>query len=71
MKQTYKTLTASLLCFLLGGAWLHAQISIKGKVRDAVSGDDLIGASVVMVNGGGGALTNYDGEFIIRLRHFL
>jgi len=70
MKQTYKTLTASLLCFLLGGAWLHAQISIKGKVRDAVSGDDLIGASVVLVNGGGGALTNYEGEFILKAEAF-
>ncbi|MFN0173693.1 MAG: TonB-dependent receptor domain-containing protein [Saprospiraceae bacterium] len=70
MKQTYKTLTASLLCVLLGGAWLNAQISIKGKVRDAVSGDDLIGASVVLVNGGGGALTNYDGEFILKAEAF-
>ncbi len=70
MKQIYKTLTASLLCLMLGGTWLHAQISIKGKVRDAVSGDDLIGASVVLVNGGGGALTNYDGEFILKAEAF-
>jgi hypothetical protein len=63
MKQTYKTLTAIFLCLMLGGTWLNAQISIKGKVRDAESGDDLIGASIVLVNGEGGALTNYDGEF--------
>ncbi len=66
MKQTYKTLTASLFCLLFCGTWLVAQITIKGKVRDAEGGDDLIGASVTLVNGTGGALTNYDGEFNIK-----
>ncbi len=66
MKQTYKTLTASLFCLLFCGTWLVAQITIKGKVRDAESGDDLIGASVTLVNGTGGALTNYEGEFILK-----
>ncbi|MFN0035150.1 MAG: hypothetical protein ACKVUS_08790, partial [Saprospiraceae bacterium] len=64
MKQTYKILTATFLCFLIGGTALHAQVTIKGKVRDAESGDDLIGASVAFVKGGtSGALTNYEGEF--------
>lgn len=67
MKQTYKILTTSFFFLLLGGTWLHAQISLKGKVRDAESGDDLIGASVVLANGEGGALTNYDGEFVIKV----
>jgi len=67
MKQTYKTLTASLFCLLFCGTWLVAQITIKGKVRDAEGGDDLIGASVTLVNGTGGALTNYDGEFNIKV----
>lgn len=67
MKQTYKTLIAIFLCLMLGGTWLNAQISIKGKVRDAESGDDLIGASIVLVNGEGGALTNYDGEFLLKV----
>ncbi|MDO8366618.1 MAG: TonB-dependent receptor [Saprospiraceae bacterium] len=67
MKQNYKTLTATLFCLLIGGTWLQAQISIKGKVRDAETGDDLIGASVVPVSGTGGTLTNYDGEFNLKV----
>ena len=67
MKQTYKILIASFTCLLLGGVCLNAQISIKGKVRDAGSGDDLIGASVLRVQGDGGALTNYEGEFNLKV----
>jgi len=70
MKQTYKILTASLLCLFIGSTWLNAQISIKGKVRDAESGDDLIGASVVLINGAGGTLTNYEGEFNLKADAF-
>ncbi len=66
MKQTYKTLTASLFCLALGIPWLNAQISIKGKVRDTESGDDLIGATIVHKNGEGGAMTNYEGEFSLK-----
>ena len=67
MKQTYKNLTAILLCLAIGGMSLNAQISIKGKVRDAESGDDLIGASVILLRGGtGGTLTNYEGEFLLK-----
>ncbi|MFN0213538.1 MAG: TonB-dependent receptor domain-containing protein [Saprospiraceae bacterium] len=70
MKKIYKSLTASLFCLMLGGVWLNAQITIKGKVRDAESGDDLIGASVVLVGGTGGALTNYEGEFNLKAEAF-
>lgn len=67
MKQTYKNLTAILLCLAIGGMSLNAQISIKGKVRDAESGDDLIGASVILLRGGtGGTLTNYEGTFLLK-----
>ncbi len=70
MKQTYKTLIVSFFFLLCCGAWLNAQIIIKGKVRDAESGDDLIGASVVLANGGGGVLTNYNGEFNLKAEAF-
>jgi len=70
MKQTYKILTASLFCLFIGSTWLNAQISIKGKVRDAESGDDLIGVSVVLANGTGGTLTNYEGEFNLKADAF-
>jgi outer membrane receptor protein involved in Fe transport len=67
MEQIYKILTASLFCLLFGCVCLNAQITLKGKVRDAETGDDLIGASIVLVNGEGGALTNYDGEFSLKV----
>jgi outer membrane receptor protein involved in Fe transport len=67
MEQIYKILTASLFCLLFGCVCLDAQITLKGKVRDAETGDDLIGASIVLVNGEGGALTNYDGEFSLKV----
>jgi iron complex outermembrane receptor protein len=70
MKQIYKTFIAGFLGLFLLGTGLHAQTSIKGKVRDAESGDDIIGASVVLVNGNGGALTNYEGEFTLKVQSF-
>jgi len=67
MKQTYKILFASLFCLLFCSSWLSAQISIKGKVRDAETGEDIIGASVGLVNTTGGTLTNYEGEFVLKV----
>jgi len=67
MKQTYKIFFASLLCLFFCSSWLDAQISIKGKVRDAETGDDIIGASVGLVNTTGGTLTNYEGEFVLKV----
>lgn len=67
MKQTYKIFFASLFCLLFCSSWLSAQISIKGKVRDAETGEDIIGASVGLVNATGGTLTNYEGEFVLKV----
>lgn len=67
MKQIYKTLMVSAFYAVVFSHGLIAQISIKGKVRDAESGDDLIGASVTMLNHGGGALTNYEGFFSVKV----
>jgi iron complex outermembrane recepter protein len=43
-----------------------AQSTIKGKVVDAETGEDLIGAAVVIASGTGGANTDYNGEFVIK-----
>lgn len=67
MKQIYKTLTSSILCLLVCGTWLNAQVTVKGKVRDAETGDELIGASIALSDGSGGTLTNYDGEFSLKV----
>lgn len=67
MKQHYKILISSFLCILFSAAGLQAQITLKGKVRDADSGEDLIGATVTVVGVTGGTLTNYEGEFFLKV----
>lgn len=69
MKKMYKFLTFNILCILyLGVTSLSAQVTLKGKVIDAESGEDLIGAAVTFITGGaGGAVTNYEGEFVLKV----
>jgi iron complex outermembrane recepter protein len=66
MKQSYKFLNFILLCILLNVVSASAQITLRGKVIDAESGEDLVGAAVANLTGGGGAITNYEGEFILK-----
>jgi iron complex outermembrane recepter protein len=65
MKQVYKLINFTILA-LLFSVGLSAQSTIKGKVVDAETGEDLIGAAVVIQGIGGGANTDYNGEFIIK-----
>ena len=67
MKLFYKILSVSALLMLLGTTLAEAQIIVRGKVQDGDTGDDLIGAAVALVNGGGGAITNYEGEFSLQV----
>lgn len=67
MKKIYKISIACVLGLLFVSNLLTAQINIKGKIRDAESGDDIIGASVVLANAPGGALTNYEGVFLLKV----
>lgn len=67
MKQFYKIST---LCLVL----LHCIISntlaqsvVHGKVRDAETGEELTGVSITSVGHPGGALTDFEGEFAIKL----
>lgn len=45
-----------------------AQVTIKGKVEDAESGESLIGAPVTIVGQEGGVPTDYNGEFTIKAK---
>ena len=65
MKQVYKLINFTILA-LLFSVGLSAQSTIKGKVVDAETGEDLVGAAVVIQGIGGGANTDYNGEFIIK-----
>ncbi len=65
MIKLYKQLIICVLA-LFSTACLLAQSTIKGKVVDAETGEDLIGAAVVIASGTGGANTDYNGEFVIK-----
>lgn len=68
MQQLYKILTLNFLCLLLGSFAASAQVTLKGKVVDNETGEELIGATIQIVAGGsGGANTNYEGEFALRV----
>lgn len=67
MNRFNKILIFSLLCILCCGMSAQAQISLRGKVQDADSGEDLIGAAIVAIGREGGTLTNYEGEFLLNV----
>lgn len=67
MKQLDKILIFSLLFMLLSGLSVQAQITLRGKVQDADTGEELIGAAIAIVNGEGGTITNYEGDFMLKL----
>ncbi len=70
MKQRYKILIFCLLGSAILPCLLSAQTTIKGKVRDAETGEDLIGATIVVPGAEGGTLTNYEGEFFLKVEGF-
>ncbi len=67
MKQLNKILIFSLLWIIFGSASGYAQITLRGKVLDGDTGEDLIGAAVALVGGNGGTITDYNGEFTLKV----
>ncbi|MCC7244407.1 MAG: carboxypeptidase-like regulatory domain-containing protein [Saprospiraceae bacterium] len=69
MKQFDKLFFATVLCFLMSAITTWGQsVTIKGKVVDGETGEELIGASIVVLTGGtGGASTDYEGNFTLKL----
>lgn len=67
MKQLYKILIFSFSYLLFSSLALEAQTTLKGTIRDAESGEPLIGATVTLVGASGGTNTNYDGEFYLKV----
>ena len=62
--------TAVTLCFLLTVACIQARI-IKGKIIDRVSGEEIIGASVIVKGTANkGTATGLDGSFQLNQQHF-
>lgn len=67
MKRLYKIFIFNCLCLSLFHFAAQAQVTLRGHVQDAETGDDLIGASVTLADGSGGAITNYEGEFVVKV----
>lgn len=67
MKQLNKFLIFSLLWVLFGASTAYAQITLRGKIVDSDSGEELIGAAVALVGGSGGTITDYNGEFTLKV----
>jgi iron complex outermembrane recepter protein len=67
MKQLNKSIILSAILAIFVSVSVLAQITVRGKIIDTETGEDLIGATVVRADGGGGATTNYEGEFLLKL----
>lgn len=53
------------LCFLVTGAMLYGQGTIKGQLTDESSGDALVGAAVMVKGTTNGTITDLDGNFML------
>lgn len=63
-KRQMLAFVAVLAIFVLGSA-TNAQISVSGIVKDAKTGEAIIGASILEKGTNNGVITNMDGAFII------
>ncbi len=56
-------------CVVISCSQLSAQeIEITGKVSDATNGEELIGAAIGLLDATGGAITNYEGRFTLKVQ---
>ena len=65
-KATYLIGLATLLTILCSSISGFAQINIRGEVFEGLSGEPLIGASVIIRGTTTGTITEWDGSFLIR-----
>lgn len=66
MKHIYLKHVMLLVGAMLCAELSFAQIALRGKVVDATSGEGLIGAAVSLA-AGGGAVTDYNGEYLLKV----
>ncbi|MBR4688488.1 MAG: TonB-dependent receptor plug domain-containing protein, partial [Bacteroidales bacterium] len=65
MRKIYSHLLAVLAAAVLAIPATAQQITVSGQVTDATDGQPLIGVGV-MLPGGGGTVTDYDGHYVIQ-----
>ncbi|MBO7457939.1 MAG: SusC/RagA family TonB-linked outer membrane protein [Paludibacteraceae bacterium] len=69
MKNNLLSLRAVLLSFLLlTGMAAFAQVSVRGTVTDAANGEPIIGASVLEIGTTNGTITDFDGNFELKVQ---
>ena len=65
MRKIYSSLLAAIAAVVLALPATAQQITVSGQVTDATDGQPLIGVGV-MLPGGGGTVTDYDGHYVIQ-----
>ncbi|MFT5922475.1 MAG: iron complex outermembrane receptor protein, partial [Flavobacteriales bacterium] len=64
-KPMLRLFLTSLLCLTVGAAF--SQITLRGKVRDAVTGEPVFSANVIVKGSTSGITTDFDGEFKLQV----
>ncbi|HET7732525.1 MAG TPA: carboxypeptidase-like regulatory domain-containing protein, partial [Paludibacter sp.] len=64
-KLKLRSFVAMLVIFVFGQAANAQQISVSGIVKDAASGEPILGASIIEKSTNKGVITNFDGAFTI------
>ena len=64
-KLKLRTIVTVLVMFVFAIITKAQQISVTGVIKDAVSGDAIIGANILEKGTTNGTITNFDGEFTI------
>ena len=66
--QLLVKLHVGIFFFLFSVSNIFSQTTIKGKIVDSETNEDLIGATVKIVNSSIGAVTDFNGEFILKTK---
>ena len=72
--MNYNTLCKSIIFILVlinGLEIISAQVNVKGVLKDAKTGDPLIGATVIIKGTNVGTITDYEGAFIFKTTQVL
>ena len=66
--QLLVKLHVGIFFFLFSVSNIFSQTTIKGKIVDSETNEDLIGATIKIVNSSFGAVTDFNGEFILKTK---
>lgn len=64
----FRTLALALM-MMLGTAAAFAQMTVQGEVIDASNGEPIIGASIFEIGTTNGTVTDFDGQFVLKVHN--